>query len=402
MEIEEALELILNKIEGTNNTEKIPLEDSFGAVLASDIISERNIPSFPRSAMDGYAVHSADITNASKESPVKLNVVAELFAGDVPDRSGQFSYGSGTAVRIMTGAYIPEEYDAVVMQEKTDYGMEQVKIYAPISAYQNYCKIGEDLKEGTFVVQKGTYLEASHLSLIAETGISEVNVYSPARVALISTGSELQDPKETPHPGKIFNSISYMLQTYIRKYGLKVSVREICPDDEVLLKDKITKALESSDFIITTGGVSVGKKDIVPKVLTDMGAELLFQRADVQPGTPTAAFYLNGKIILALSGNPYAAMANFEMYFWNMVAKYMNCDAYLPVRKEAVLQSSYEKVNRHRRLLRAFYEDGEVRLNDGVHASSVISNLTDCNCFIDLEAGRQVQIGDKVRIQMFK
>lgn len=400
MEIEEAKELILDKIKNTNDTEMKALEDSFGYVLAQDIISERDIPSFPRSAMDGYAVHSDDIKGANRDNPVKLTVIEELCAGDVPDNSKD--YGPGTAVRIMTGAYIPEAYDAVIMQEKTNYAMDIVDIYEDIKPYQNYCQIGEDLQRGTLVVCKGTRLNPSHLSLIAELGIEKVLIYKPLKTAIISTGSELQDISEKAAPGKIFNSIAYMLQAYIRRQGLIVSMRDICPDDEKTLKIKIEEALKKSDFIITTGGVSVGIRDIVPKVISEMGGKLLFQRADIQPGTPTAAFDLDGTIVLALSGNPYAAMANFEMYYWDAAARFMNCSDYKPDRKSAVLKSEYNKINKHRRLLRAYYEDGEVSLIDSVHASSVISNLTKCNCYIDLEAGRSVQIGDSVRVQLFK
>ena len=400
MEIEEAKELILDKIKNTKDTEMKALEDSFGYVLAQDIISEGDIPSFPRSAMDGYAVHSDDIKGANRDNPVKLTVIEELCAGDVPDKSKD--HGPGTAVRIMTGAYIPEAYDAVIMQEKTNYAMDIVDIYEDIKPYQNYCQIGEDLQRGTLVVCKGTRLNPSHLSLIAELGIEKVLIYKPLKTAIISTGSELQDVSEKAAPGKIFNSIAYMLQAYIRRQGLIVSMRDICPDDEKTLKIKIEEALKKSDFIITTGGVSVGKKDIVPKVISEMGGKLLFQRADIQPGTPTAAFDLDGTIVLALSGNPYAAMANFEMYYWDIAARFMNCSDYKPDRKNAVLKSEYNKINKHRRLLRAYYEDGEVSLIDSVHASSVISNLTKCNCYIDLEAGRTVQIGDSVRVQLFK
>jgi molybdopterin molybdotransferase len=400
MEIEEARELILEKIKNTEGTEIKALEDSFGYVLAQDITSKRDIPSFPRSAMDGYAVHSDDIKGANRDNPVKLTVTEELCAGDVPDKSKD--HGPGTTVRIMTGAYIPEAYNAVIMQEKTNYAMDIVEIYEDIKPYQNYCKVGEDLQKGSLVVSKGTRLNPSHLSLIAELGIDNVFIYKPLRTAIISTGSELQDVSEKAAPGKIFNSIAYMLQAYIRRQGLIVSMRDICLDDEKTLKTKIEEAIDKSDFIITTGGVSVGKKDIVPKVISEMGGELLFQRADIQPGTPTAAFDLNGKIVLALSGNPYAAMANFEMYYWDAAARFMNCSDYKPDRKCAILKSEYTKINKHRRLLRAYYEDGEVSLIDSVHASSVISNLTKCNCYIDLEAGRSVQIGDSVRVQLFK
>ncbi len=399
MEIEEALKKIIAHLKPTEEVMPCPLADAMGAVLAEDLIAQRNVPDFPRSAMDGYAVHSEDVADASKANPVTLQIQGELCAGDVPDPA--LEYGPGTAVRIMTGACVPAPYDAVVMQEHTNLGMDQVEIYDSVRAFQNYCRPGEELEQGTVVVQAGTRLQAPHLALIAELGRARVKVYAPARVALISTGSELQEAGEEAQPGKIYNSISYMLQGAIRQQGLQVLSRQLCPDQEDTLAEMLRQALEQADVVITTGGVSVGKRDIVCKVLEEMGGEFLFQRVDIQPGTPTAGYAFGNKIVLALSGNPYAALANFEIYFWDMMAEFMHCQQFRPVRRMAILQSEYPKVNHHRRLLRALYENGEVRLPEGVHASSVISNLTACNCLIDLEAGRAVEKGDWVRVQMF-
>ncbi len=399
MEIEECLERVLAKIQPAKENETAALDKACGRILSEDVIAKRNVPEFPRSAMDGYAVHSADVANASQDAPVRLKVSGKLYAGDVPEDKAD--YGTGTAVRIMTGACVPEAYDAVIMQEQTDYGEEQVEIYSRIKAYQNYCKIGEDIAAGTVLAKAGVRIRASHIALFASLGIKEVPVVKPARIAILSTGSELMDLQDAPVPGKIYNSISYMLQDAIRQQGLQVVRRSICPDEGDALREQLRDALAQADLVITTGGVSVGQKDIVPKVLEEMGAEILFHGADIQPGTPTMGAFLDGKIVLALSGNPYAAMANFELYFWPVMAKRMRSDSFLPVMKTAKMKSEYNKINKHRRLIRAFYEDGEVRLPTGVHASSVISNLTECNCFIDLEAGRAVQIGDTVRVRMF-
>ncbi|MBR3104059.1 MAG: molybdopterin molybdotransferase MoeA [Lachnospiraceae bacterium] len=401
MQIEECLGRILDRIQPSENAEYVQMEETIcGRILAEDILAKRNVPSFPRSAMDGYAVHSEDVSDASREVPAVLKVQGELCAGDVPLNGAD--YGRGTAVRIMTGAYVPEAYDAVVMQEMTDYGMEQVEIYAPVKAYQNYCKVGEDIAEGSVLAKKGTGITPAHMALFASLGITSVPVMNKAKVAVISTGSELMNIWEEPEPGKIYNSIFWMLKGAIEQQGLSVMDCPICRDEEDKLKAELGKALSEADFIITTGGVSVGKKDIVPKVLKEMGAEILFHGADIQPGTPTLGAYLDGKVVLALSGNPYAALANFELYFWAAMAKRMGSKTFLTKCRNAVLKSDYNKVNKHRRLIRAYYEDGEVRLPSGVHASSVISNLTECNCFIDLEAGRAVQVGDTVRVRLLR
>lgn len=400
LQIEECLERMLARIRPATRKETIALEDADGRILAADVFAPRSVPEFPRSAMDGYAAHSADIAHATKDAPARLSVVGELMAGDVP-QSG-VNYGPGTAVRIMTGAYVPEAYDCVVMQENTDYGTAEVKIYAPVRAWQNYCKRGEDVSEGALLAKAGTRLGAAHIALLASLGLAEATVYVPARIAILSTGSELLEAGAPPTPGKIYNSISYMLQAAIRQQGLTVVRRGLCADDEAALTAALKGDLAEADFVITTGGVSVGKRDLVPGVLKDMGAEILFHGADIQPGTPTLAAALDGKLVLALSGNPYAALANFELYFWDTMAKVMHSESFRPVCMTAMLKSEYSKVNHHRRLLRAHYADGEVRLIDSVHSSSVIHNLTACNCFIDLEAGRRVQVGDTVRVRLYK
>lgn len=176
---------------------------------------------------------------------------------------------------------------------------------------------------------------------------------------------------------------------------------EICADEEELLQAKIRAALRNADMVITTGAVSVGKKDIVPKVLKEMGAHVLFQGANIQPGTPTLASVLEDKVIVSLSGNPYAAMVNFEIYFWPVMAKMMCSASFEGKKGTAVLCSEYTKVNKMRRMIRAYATDGRVTIPTTVHASSVIHNLTECNCFIDLEAGRAVKEGDVVRIRYF-
>lgn len=401
-EIEECLERILQgmMIEdgGMQPIQEVSIEEACGCVLAETVYSDMSVPPFPKSAMDGYAVRAQDLEGASQENPVVLQVQGELLAGDYEE----FSYKVGTAVRVMTGAYVPEGYDAVVKQEDTDYGDKQVSVYTSIKPYMNYCKVGEDIGEGTVVVKQGTRLTPVHIGLIAGVGKDIVRVHRPVRVAIICTGTELCEAGAPLPKGKIYNNISHILAAGIRREGLQVVSRQICVDEEAVLTEKLEEALEISDVVITTGAVSVGKKDIVPDVLTGMGAEILFRRANIQPGTPTTASVRDGKLILSLSGNPYAAIVNFEIYFWAVVTKMMGHESY-EVRKEtAILQSEYGKVNRMRRFIRAKAEGGRVYLPTGVHTSSVIHNLTECNCFIDLEPGRSVGVGDEVRIRYIK
>lgn len=397
-ELEECLEALLAEVKPIEKTEYVALTDACDRILGEDIYAEMMIPPYPKSAMDGYAVRAEDTLGADREHPVILQVVGELFAGDYV----QLPCRKGCAVRVMTGSYVPEGYDAVIRQEDTDYGEDTVQIYRSVTTGTNYCCEGEDIRKGEQILAKGTHLTALHIGLLASLGIHRVSVCERIKCSVLSTGSELMAPGTPLLPGKIYNSIAYMLQASMERQGIQVPFTEICGDEKERLKKQLQTALDVANIVITTGGVSVGKKDLLPEVLEEMGAKKIFSHANIQPGTPTIGSVLDGKVILSLSGNPYAAYANFEYYFWELAA-YLTQDVSLKVRRErAVLSDPYPKVNKLRRFVRAYAEDGRVTLPAAVHASSVLSNMRDCNCFIDIEPGRELHPGDEVKIQYFK
>lgn len=397
LEIEECRNLLLERA-AEQDWQEVFIDDARGMVLWETVCSDMDVPPYPKSAMDGYAVCSASVAGASAESPVTLRVKGQLCAGDYEEIPCE----ENAAVRVMTGAFVPRGYDAVVRQEDTDCGEVEVKIRTCAKPFQNYCKVGEDVRRGETVVERGTRLGPVHIGLLAGVGKSRVKVRRPVRAAILCTGTELTGVGEPLAQGKIYNNISHILAAAIRNEGLSVERVAICADEEGALAEELRRALCAADIVITTGGVSVGKKDIVPKTLQDIGAEILFRRARIQPGTPTTAGVKDGKIILSLSGNPYAAIVNFEIYFWPLAAKMMGHESFDVVRETAILQSPYDKANHMRRFVRAMARGGEVFLPARTHASSVISNLTECNCFIDLEPGRRLLVGDEVRIQYIK
>ena len=395
MEIEEAIKLITDAAAPVTETMTVPLLDAYGRIAANDMISEEPVPAFDRSAMDGYAVHSQDVAQATKDDPVRLKVIAEISAGDRTD----LRYTPGSAVRVMTGAMIPEGYDAVIKQEDTDYGENEVKIYASSVKQRNICPAGEEIAPDSCVIKSGQRIGRAETGLIAALGKDEVCVRRPPRIALISTGSELAEAGQPLRSGQIYNTIRYILGTSLRQQRLEVCLEVTCPDDAGLIEDRLKDALKAADVVITTGGVSVGKKDLIPAVLDSVGAKKLFTRVNIQPGTPTIGSALDGKVILSLSGNPYAAMANFDLYFWPVISKLMGSDSYLSSESMAVLSDRYDKVNRMRRLVRAYTKDGKVFLPAAEHMSSVFGNTSSCNCYIDIPAGQALSPGDKVRVR---
>ena len=398
MEIEEALERIVSAASEIDETITVPLEEAYGRILADTITADVNVPAFARSAMDGYAVRAEDITDASKELPVRLRVITEVLAGG----ASQGKYEKMTAVRVMTGAMIPQGYDAVVRQEDTDLGESEVCIFASVRPYMNYCKVGEEIRKGETVIPAGRMMGRTEIGLLASLGMDRVPVKRPLKTAIISTGSELTEPGKALVPGCIYGSIRYILAASIRSAGFEVSYAVDCPDDLTMIENEIRKALERADLIITTGGVSVGKKDLVADALSELGASTLFTRINIQPGTPTIGSVLGDKLILSLSGNPYAAIANYDLYFPALAAKMMCCEALHTVTAEAVLCDPYEKVNTLRRLVRAYEESGKVYLPVEKHMSSVFGNMDRCNCYIDIPAVKKIAVGDTVQIRRIR
>ncbi len=430
LQIEECVEKLRAVISGETRTEELRLLELDRRIAAEDVFSPIDIPEAAKSAMDGYAVRAEDTEQASAEVPVSLSVIGEVFAGDAK----QFSCRPGTAVRIMTGAFVPEGYDAVIRQEDTEgnwdrlhpvrdrdsgelsqqgscsYGTmaEEAKVWLrkAVKPFTNYCRRGEDLARGDLILKKGKRINPVDIALLAGAGIDRVKVKKKLRVCILSTGSELTEPGEELAPGRIYQNISYHLAALMQRQGNFLVQTAICPDDTDLLQSRLRELAGQSDILITTGGISVGRKDLLPAVLEKTGAELLFRGADIQPGTPTMGAVLpteKGQRIpvLCLSGNPYAAFTNFEIYFWEMAAVAYGSRDMLPACGTGLFRGIYEKKNQHRRFIRAFYRDGEVRLPSDRHMSSVISNLNECNVFIDLEPGRQLRDGDEVRVRFF-
>ncbi|MBQ8945238.1 MAG: molybdopterin molybdotransferase MoeA [Lachnospiraceae bacterium] len=429
MTIEEAQELLTDRIRPITDTEYVSIADADGRVAAEDIYAVIDVPSWPRSAMDGYAVRSDEVKEASEDAPAILRVIGEIDAGDYwseeetkahikqaaesylenpgmdkADSAGGADGGdtSLTAVRIMTGGAVPPGFDAVIRQEDTDYGETFVSIYKGQSEGMNICPVGEECSSGTCVAGMGTLIGRVELGLMASVGVSGINVIRRPRIAILTTGSELDTPGEELKPGHIYGSISYMLASSVRKAGFDIVIGSHVADDHEAIKRELLTAAETADLVITTGGVSVGKKDLLHGVLDEIGAEKLFYNVDIQPGTPTIAAILNDKPVLSLSGNPYAALANFDIYFHTAAAALTGCAVFLPRVTEAVLDDPYDKVNHHRRLIRAFSQDGHVKLNVSNHKSSVFGNMNQCNCYIDIPGGVSVSPGDVVKIRMIE
>lgn len=399
IELEHALEMLLQHIDPITEIEDVHLLEAHGRIIGEDIIAPLSQPPFNRSPLDGYAVVGEDTEDATKEQPKKLRVVAEVLAGDYSQRILR----SGEAIRIMTGAPMPEGSNAVIRQEDTDEGEETVAIYKGVKPYSNFCYVGEDYKIGDALLYKGQILSAYHIGLLASAGMEKVKVIRKPRIGLLSTGDELKDPGEKLTPGKIYNSNLYTLGVRLKELGCEPLILGTTGDDVNTTIKLIKKYMDEVDMFLTTGGVSVGKKDIMHPVVEGLRAKRLFWRLKLKPGTPALASAYHGKVILSLSGNPSAACITFELLFRDLLAALMSSRELENQVIKATLTGDFIKKSPNRRFLRAHYHKGQVHLITKKHASGVLGSMIGCNCLVDIPAGSEgISNGETVKIHVYK
>ena len=383
IELEQAIEVLLAHAVPVAETERVPLLEAVGRVAAEDVYAAFDNPPFDRSPLDGYTFASASTADASAEYPVRLSVIGEECAGDF--FAG--AVGAGECVRIMTGGAIPEGCDCVVRQE--DVREEGDAIFVPFTSqpFENYCYAGEDIKKGNLLVRRGQRIHAAQIAVLASEGYAAVCVHRRVRIAVVSTGDELMQPGEPLRPGKIYNSNLYLLAGRLKELGAEVTVVGSVPDDVERAAEVIASYADRVDLFLTSGGVSVGKKDIMHGVVPALGAERLFWRVCMKPGAPAIAYTRGSMLGIALSGNPFAAYATFELMARPAIARLAGETDVLMPRRRAVLADAFSKPCRGRRFLRARMEaDGRVSLPDQ-HESGSLFSAAGCDAFVDVPAG---------------
>lgn len=399
VQLEEAQKILKNAVHFIEETEKVVLKDAIGRVLAADAAAKIDQPPFPRSPLDGYAVKGNETKGLTKEYPGTFRVIGKIYAGEAYEGV----VGKGEAVRIMTGAPIPDGADTVIRQEWTDYGEDEVRIYAESEPYQNYCCQGEDYKKGDILLKKGSVLDGISVAMLASLGMKEAEVYRLPNIAVISTGDEVVQPGEPLRSGKIYDSNLHFLYGRLTEIGIRpydsVHSKDSAPD----MVEKIKSIVHEADLIITTGGVSVGQKDIMHEVAKLLGAEKLFWRVDLKPGAPTLSMIYEDTLIICLSGNPFGAAANFELLVRGVIGKLTGNPKWNMQQKEAVMQTDFPKKGGVRRFLRAYYEDGNVWLPEGKHVSGVLSSMIGCNCLVEIPENKNGAMkGDSVWVHLLR
>ncbi|MFQ3580893.1 MAG: gephyrin-like molybdotransferase Glp [Chloracidobacterium sp.] len=290
--------------------ERVSLLDSIGRVLAETVVAPGDLPPFDNAAMDGYAVIATDTTGASEASPVCLHVIERVTAGQLPDRP----LLPGQAIRIMTGAPLPEGASGVVMQEQVRREGDMLTLTRPVLEGDNIRRRGEDVAAGQPVMAVGERLTPAHIGVLAAFHRSFVTVRRRPVVAILATGDELIEVDEPATPGKIVNSNTYALAALVQESGAHPLVLPLARDNQAQVEASFAEAAAAADLIVSSGGVSVGDHDLVKPALENLGLEARFWRVWMKPGKPLLFGRLRGRPCFGLPGNPVSSMVCFHLF----------------------------------------------------------------------------------------
>ncbi|MDR3291969.1 MAG: molybdopterin molybdotransferase MoeA, partial [Methanobrevibacter sp.] len=305
--IEDAFKIIRNN-QKVKEYETISLEDAYLRVLGEDIYSYHDSPPFDKSAMDGYALIAKDTFSASNNNPITITIIDEIRAGDFSEKEVHDCEG----IKISTGAPIPKGADGVLMEEFTIANGNNLEIYSQVTPMENIAPKGEDIKKDDKILDKAILLKPSTIGLIASAGYDKVKVYKKPKIKLITTGDELVEPSKTLEKAHIINSNKYIISNMIKSLGCIVEI-DYCKDNKDEVKIAILKASKECDIILTTGGTAISKGDVVVDAVELIG-EILFHGVAIRPGKPFAFGKVNETPIFMLSGNPSAAMTQFDIF----------------------------------------------------------------------------------------
>jgi len=397
--VEEAQKIILDSVSPLGS-ETIPVIEAYNRILYEDIVSDMMIPPVDDSAMDGYAIIADDTLGASRRKPVRLRITGEIQAG--VSRVGE-RVSHGTAMRIMTGAPIPEGADSVVPFEAARERAGYVTIFSE-SVRRNNCKpAGENINKGDTVLQKGDRLRSADVGILASLNYSTVKVYKQPTVSIISTGDELVEAGEEIHDGQIRNVNAYTLYSEVRKYNALPRYLGIARDTLNDTREKLVKALES-DVVLSTGGVSMGKYDLVKAIHADLGIDILFEWINVKPGRPCTFGRTGGKLVFGLPGYPVPTLTSFIQFVRPALLKLMGARKIYKPLVSAFLEEDLAKHFTTVNLLRGYFtiRDQEFYVSTtGSQKSSVLRSMSKANCLIVIpENTKELKAGDKVAIQL--
>lgn len=391
--LEEALEILNDNIESLD-IEEVPLLNGLNKVLAESVYSKINNPPFNKSAMDGYALIAEDafINN-------KIEVIDKVYAGGFSKKT----VTKNTAIKIMTGAPIPEGANVVIKQEDVIIEDNNIVIRKEVSENQNICPIGEDISKGDLLVEANKKLDYSDIGIIASSGINKIKVYKKPRIAFFSTGDEVSDLNEELKYGKIYNSNKFSIISRLIELGYEVNKVKHIKDDYTEIGKIIKEASKETDIIITTGGVSVGEKDLLKDAIKSIDGEILFWKITIKPGSAVLCSKINNCIIISLSGNPTAALTTFELLVKTSLNKLSGEKDVRIIRDKAILADGIIKKDFKHKFLRGYFEidncKQKVYITQKKSGNGILRSALNSNCIIEINPNNEeMKTGDLVNI----
>lgn len=398
MSVEQARQFIRRFLVPLYEHEHVSLHEASQRTLAGDVFSPMNVPPRDNSAMDGYAVRHVDLASDA----TKLRLIGSSHAGH--PFSGQAS--AGECVRIMTGALIPDGCDTVVMQEQVKLDGEAVVIGSGHRQGQNIRRAGEDIRQGVSVLSRGQLIRSAELGLLSSLGLGEAAVYRKLRVAIFSTGDELQQPGTPLEPGQIYDSNRCSLFGLLSELGgVEILDKGSIRDDRDCLKAALLEAASQADVIITSGGVSVGEADYIKQLLAEIG-EVVFWKIAMKPGRPLAYGKIGSCHFFGLPGNPVAVMVTFRQFVRDALRLLMGQQPQTPFMLKAICADKIRKTPGRTEFQRGILTQNEngalVVHTTGDQGSGILSSMSKANCFIVLPVSQgNVEAGNSVEVQLF-
>jgi len=391
--LEEAIDILNEKVNNLDDKE-VTLFNGLKKVLSEDVYSKINNPPFNKSAMDGYALKVEDsfINN-------KVKVIDKVYAGGVC----KSFVTENTAVKIMTGAPIPNGANAVIKQENVILEGNNIVIKSNIKENENICIEGEDISKGDLLISKNKKLDYADIGILASSGIDKIKVFRKPKIAFISTGDEVMDVGDKLLDGKIYNSNKYSIISRILELGYDINKILHVKDDYKEIGTVIEEISKEVDLIITTGGVSVGEMDLLKDAIDVTSGEKLFWKIMIKPGSAVLCSKVNEAIVISLSGNPTAALTTFELLARTTLEKLSGYKEIKINREKAILAEGSIKKSLKRRFVRGYFEIKDykqyVYITQKKSGNGILSSTINSNCIIEIQANNEeIQNGDLVDI----
>ncbi|MEM3699346.1 MAG: molybdopterin-binding protein [Candidatus Bathyarchaeia archaeon] len=384
--------------------EEIRLLEAWNRVLAENITAKMDIPPFNRSTVDGYAVKAEDTSGAEENKPIKLKICGTVNVGELP----KIIVKKGTAAEIATGAPLPEGADAVLMFEQTERKDDNLYIYNAVTKNENVMKAGADIQKGETVLKAGQVLGSREIGILASIGIAKVKVYVIPKVAVLSTGNEVTEPGEKLPPGKIYDINAYSLSAAVLESGGKPVYFGVLPDDVTVLQKTLKNALVSADMVITSGGVSIGPKDVVPQTLNSLGKPgVIICGMATKPGKPTTVALIDEKIVFALPGHPTSALLIFHLIVSPIIQQMAGRKMRKPLKVKALAaMRMFPAKGRRTFIMVKLRRDESNRLVAEpvpTGLSGAITTLAKADGFVEISEKQQfVDAGEEVQVQLLK